>query len=898
MIFQRKVSALALAVFALLGSASSFASDPAPLSSDKYTAWRDSLVAGAPVYSGYYSSRKEDFQLARPGYNGWMFFLANYNQETFRTITETMTKFETNTVITTNTNVSSDLLFNSYDLFNSVVTSNTLGASEWVSQRADYLRNNFGLSMSEALTTAMNERSVCESDPQNCANLLYTTNYSLENVYSTSTTVNPTTNSTTTSSTSGTTTSTNGNTTVTTTTTTNNTTNSTTNSTTETTTSGTIDNLTVASGANGGPGGTVDTTTTRDERTTVDEVTSSETTATTTSETRTDTTTTTEETKRVRGERNWEFQVSPMIFFSWKSNRSIFSLDRHYPAVSSLLFGESGGMLHNRVASRELMAFDNSMNSSSGRLIPELKVGDRTGPYRVELRTEIVGGLGVILQAVLVNGSGILPNVIPYVGVAPMAGKTTISERTIKSMEEAKKIKALQVPKSAEELKSWAMYDKLSYAAQGGVLFVAGVSMPGLNVGVNHVINGTWDTEIRKFSDSHVYVKVSNSKLKTISAFASATIVQLNATKFQNFTESFSYMFNLKDQDGLSAYLQLLKGNARNAQTLAATDNRHVMRIETSSIRTAGNMRGLSFGIANIAAVGSAEGTYESAELTDYHPDQTKIDADYGIYMKEKNSQFFGDKTSTTFGFYGAGHRKTKGWVTETGTFGSVGWAYRATEAKQSEIQKAVDHLVYQTGLKNELQVKLSGDAQLSGNANIDFALSIDQNATDLLLNLAREQDAATTLSNISDGFVKSVMQNGLSSEEGRKLINKLLKQYITSGLSNASDPKLAMRNNLKRMARAEKKILAESKTAIDEMIKHLKAMIASKAKQDRKAYVLAYAQFGKAMIKNQFTFQTIFNLIKGRGASVRYTIAGEHIKSYELYFDWKPMVREALAHR
>jgi hypothetical protein len=30
----------------------------------------------------------------------------------------------------------------------------------------------------------------------------------------------------------------------------------------------------------------------------------------------------------------------------------------------------------------------------------------------------------------------------------------------------------------------------------------------------------------------------------------------------------------------------------------------------------------------------------------------------------------------------------------------------------------------------------------------------------------------------------------------------------------------------------------------------------------------------------------------------VRYTIAGEHIKSYELYFDWKPMVREAVIAR
>jgi hypothetical protein len=899
MFSQRKLSALALAMFALIGSWSAKASEPqaGALSSDKYQAWRESVASGAPVYRGYYSSSKEDFQLARPGYNGWMFFLANYNQETFRTITETMTKFETNTVITTNTNVSSDLLFNSYDLFNTIVTSNTLGASEWVSQRADYLRNNFGLSMSEALTTAMNERSVCESDPKNCVNLLYTTNYKLDNIYSTSTTVNPTTNSSTSSSSSSTATSSSGNTTVTTTTTTNSTTNSTTTSSTETTTSGTVDTLTVASGASGGSGGSVDTQTTSDERITIDEATSTETTSTTTTETKTDKTTVTEESKRIRGERNWEFQVSPLIFFSWKSNRSIFSLDRHYPSVSSLLFGESGGVLHNRSASKSLLAFDNNLNEASDRIIPELKVGDQAGPYRVELRTDVVGGLGAILQVVLVNGSGILPNVIPYVGVAPMGGKTTISERTVKSAEDARKVKALSVPKSAEDLKSWAMYDKLAYSTQGGVLFVAGVSMPGLNAGVNHVINGTWDTEIRKFSDSHVYVKVSNSRLKTLSAFLSASIVQVNTTSFQNLTDAFSFMFNLRDQDGLSAYLQLLKGNARNAQKLAESESRHVLRIETSAIRTAGKMRGFTFGIANVASVGTAEGEYQSAELSDYHPDQTKVDADYGIYMKEKNSQFFGDKTSTTFGFYGAAHRKSKGSSVESGTFGSVGWAFRATEAQRHEIQKAVQHLVDQTGLKNELMVKLGGDQKLSGNANIDFSLSIDENATHLLLELARQEGASTTLTEIADGFLSSVMKTGILTPEGRDFINRLMSQYIGAKLTK--QPSFENNKiNLNRINRAKAKISSDSKLASEEMVKQLRAMSVALAKNDRKAYVIAYAQFGKAMIKNPFTFQTVFNLIKGRGASVRYTITGEHIKSYELYFDWKPMVSESLVAR
>ena len=74
-------------------------------------------------------------------------------------------------------------------------------------------------------------------------------------------------------------------------------------------------------------------------------------------------------------------------------------------------------------------------------------------------------------------------------------------------------------------------------------------------------------------------------------------------------------------------------------------------------------------------------------------------------------------------------------------------------------------------------------------------------------------------------------------------------------------------------------------------MVKALKEMKSCKAQNKRLCVTKSYANFGKHFVENQFTFQTIFNLLKGRGMTGTYSVTGQEIRRHELMFDWKAFV-------
>jgi hypothetical protein len=62
----------------------------------------------------------------------------------------------------------------------------------------------------------------------------------------------------------------------------------------------------------------------------------------------------------------------------------------------------------------------------------------------------------------------------------------------------------------------------------------------------------------------------------------------------------------------------------------------------------------------------------------------------------------------------------------------------------------------------------------------------------------------------------------------------------------------------------------------------------------DRKAYVRAYANFGRAMSKNQFTFRGILR-IAGDGVRIHYQVEGERLSRYQRDFITKDGRLEAV---
>jgi hypothetical protein len=71
-----------------------------------------------------------------------------------------------------------------------------------------------------------------------------------------------------------------------------------------------------------------------------------------------------------------------------------------------------------------------------------------------------------------------------------------------------------------------------------------------------------------------------------------------------------------------------------------------------------------------------------------------------------------------------------------------------------------------------------------------------------------------------------------------------------------------------------------ETDAAADDMYDALVQMRHTLGK-DRKAFVRAYAEFGRAMSENQFAFRTALAFV-GDGVRIHYRIEGERISLYE----------------
>lgn len=861
---------------------------PSKSNDDKFSQWRQSVLPQYQAYKSYYSTNAEVLKQSTPRFDGWVFFLANYNQQTFRNVSDVMTRFETNTLITTNSSFTTNTFYNSFDLFNSSITTGSMGGMEWVEARSNYLETNFGMSHGDALSNALGDRNFCESNPADCASRTYLTDYRLETFGPDTTThANPTVTSATNNSTSATSVTHTGNTTVISTTTDTTNGQSTITSSTEVTTQGSRDVSTTATRAEGAMDGTVDTQTQTDERTTVDETTTENTQTDSRTESQTDTETQTKTTRRVRGERYWDLQIAPMVFFDAEFERSITSLKGYYPSISKFKLSENGERLSALSSTSERALLDDHMNATTNRMLPQIRIGETEGPYRVTLKHSSRVGIGAVLEFVHVNATGLAAYMIPFVGVAPVGGISAVSERLTNTAAEAKTVNGLGLPRDPSELKMWKNFEKLSYTTEGGVLFVAGVSMAGLNVGANYVANGTWNTEVQKLEASKVYVKVSTGSLNSLGTFANATLLQVSTNRFRALNKAFSFMFDLKDKAAGEAYRQLLKGNMTLAQKLAVAKNiRSVIPVESSNLKTSGTMRSLHFGIP-LLNITSTKGNIVSAEMSDYHPDQTHIEADYGIYLKERDSRFLAAKTHYTYGFYGSAFTsQAKNQEAERGHFGMVGWSYKTTDVDQEKLEKAIHKLVNQTGLHNELSVNVSGGHKNKGNASIEFSLKIDDQATRLLMDLIAQKDGPAEFDRIAQGFISSVFGADAKSPEATAVLNDLLDEYAPQNDANHS---LTSRET--RKAHAQKRLLKETAEGMGDMKQALAQMLVSGQAGNRKQFVVDYAAFGKAMLKNQFTFQTAFNLIKGRGVSARYTISGEQIRAYDLEFDWKPQI-------
>ena len=864
---------------------------------DKYEPWKKQVLPqwnqySSNQYSSYYSMTPQALKEASPSYNGKFFILDSFNKNTYRLLTSESVRFDTFTTITTNVSNSSSLAFNTEDFFDSTITKSTVLAGDWVTSRANYLETTFALPHDVALSTAVADRTWCEGAGTSCGDRLLTTHYNLETFgpNDTTTVSAPTTTVTTTVAAPTTTLTTAGNTTVRSTVNASTTSSATSVTTSTQSTSGSIDTLTTAQGAAGGPEGSVDQATKVDTRTTVDTADSTDTTTTDTTTKKEDRQTTTRTTSRVKGERHWDYNIAPMIFADFSHEKKIVSLNTHYPSVSSLIIGENGETIAALSSTKMDFERQDSINNVNSGSVPTLKIeDDQKGAYRVELRSNLSFGAGISMNLKQVNAGTSLGG---FVGLAPIHNASAVTQRTVMSQAEAKSAKAYSVPGTAEELAAWKTYDKLSWASTNGILFVGGLSYGPASVGASYTATGTWTTEVQKVGSSKVYVKVANTHLHNFTPFASLVLLNASAPHYwtpkKKADYSFSFMFDLANNDAAVAYAAMIQGNMLPAQKIAGEkDNSSVIAIESNTSSVRGKLATISFGIPFVALGSASRGTVQMATVADSQADNTHMNAEYGVYIKSSDVKSMAYDSERTFGFYGTSYTATGADKSSSqGAFGQIGWTFKQTDTSPEKLADALQRLVVDTGMKNELAVNVPKLTKKDGDlsyVSIEFLMKLDRAATESLMGLNKTDSEGSTMARIANGFIDSYLTG--SNTTNAVEINRFCLSY--PGIEHNSKVQ-APRTRDERIKDCAFLVGRETLAALQDMNNALREMNAAYQKDD-KAFAAAYAKFGKGMLTNQFTFQTVFNLVKGRGVSARYNISGTKIASYDLNFDWSP---------
>jgi hypothetical protein len=461
--------------------------------------------------------------------------------------------------------------------------------------------------------------------------------------------------------------------------------------------------------------------------------------------------------------------------------------------------------------------------------------GDFSGGFRVTKYAEISAGLGVKWTFYFPNRTGLAGNLWAYVGLMPYAGRSTVSHQFQPTLQKAISAKSLKIPLQAADFATWTEEDSVNFASSGGLIFSAGVGAPGVNFGVDYIVEGTFATYVEKVSANEVYVMLSTINAKSLNMQVNATLASVGVSKYKEVEQAMAYLINYTDPTGAQAYNDLIRGNVAAIQRLVADARTTAVQPWEKMTRTqVRRMKHFTFGVPFIMNWGWTSGKiYEFSDTKAYY-DNTRAEVDYGVFVKEKRRKIFGAKAVKTESFYGLVFKMFNEDEDLITKYISGQYSYNADDNKTDtgDMRKTIRDLQEKTGFSEQLAVNIPGYEKLKF-SRISLEVNFDEDHTLRFMNSALRVGAteiAKRASQISAHFTEE------NSEAAKNLVAaaQAMKVHYESG--------------------------------------------------NDKEFSMAYAHFGKAMLKNASMFQTILQMA-GPGVEIVYDIKNTYFSSYRIVY-------------
>lgn len=532
--------------------------------------------------------------------------------------------------------------------------------------------------------------------------------------------------------------------------------------------------------------------------------------------------------------------------------------DPHVTRPSYFLYFDYGEKIINLTPHAGMTVPFESYNSVNDTLV----YGDYSGGFRVTKYLLVDGGYGGKIIWFHNNVTGLSPSAWSVVGLTPFAGSEVASVKFAPTLNEAKDVKASGPPLTADELKSWTNGDYSYNDTFGGVIFFAQIGIGGVygpGIGPVYVARGNFDVYVEKADADHAFVRLTHTKLKDLSLQAGNAFVSVSLETFKKVSDSMSYMIKISDPEGAKAYSDLVRGNVAAIQMLSTdpASSDIVKRWDKYSGQQAGHMTNFYLGIPIIAYWSWTAGKIYELYDTQFLYNNTRSVVNYGIYLKERRSKFFGKHTLRSQVFYGAAvdMKTMDNQPLSRGYFAQYNWIADSTNSSQKRLQKVVADLVEKTGLQ-ELTVNVPAAKDLD-NVRVEFRATFDEAAT---LNL-----------------IKSAQEN--SSDSTTEIaVNRALKYF-----ADRADT-LSICASDEDLEACQERTVRETRDAVRDMYRALKALDAAIKADDTKGFVHAYAELGRAVLKNSFVFKTCLDMA-GAGVTMDYSIMGTVNSAYKVRF-------------
>jgi hypothetical protein len=521
--------------------------------------------------------------------------------------------------------------------------------------------------------------------------------------------------------------------------------------------------------------------------------------------------------------------------------------------------------------------------------------------YRVIEKQDVTVGVNVTAVVGLVSGwlglgfAG---------GVTTTFGKGYLASRWAPSLEDANRFTLVtQVPSTLDQIKqNWKPGDTISSSRSKSLSINAGLGVMGgalAAVGIAGALTSTWNVGLDIISPSQIKVIYSKEKGKQISANVGNIVGGFSLTKALGRSESFEYIFDLANNSVsnltvdsylkgntkvshtfmnvniLQAYQEALAGNLILADLLANQNGKGVTRVSEAQKKSTSTSLSGSTSLPFLFTASFSIGKSFTGGRTKVFGDNMLLEELIGVSSKQSGTEGIISNDMKRISTFSGNFQQVTPLNELDGRIqrrysGNYKYYFVQNNVQSDKFEEELRKLRYKIGFMKELKGVPVPKGNI-GTLEIDLDVTLSNVATDELMKLANQYPESVFVDAAEDyveGFFKGVKDAKEEICESYRV--RILQECIyTTKRQTASAMKTAL-------------------SALKEM---------SKLRTDMnfKAFVKAYADFGKGFVENRFSMKTFLRMLRSEfnpgaqgeakyGAEKRVTVDGQSIKiPYEI---------------